>query len=263
MGKTPVAFFIKKEYTKRKQSSLIMKHLLKINEIFGPTIQGEGKSAGKEVSFVRTSMCNLQCIWCDTPYTWNWIGTLYQHNDSKKYSPAEEIHLMDIETIVSKVEQIGIKAVVISGGEPLIQYKRMVPLLQRLKELNYWIEVETNGTIFPKGDFMELVDQINCSPKLSNSGNGRIQREHGACLTSLALSPKVNFKFVVASRGDIGEILYLVNQYKMKEVYLMPLGINKEELAKTIELTQRLCAQHKFHFSDRIHITQLGGGRGV
>ena len=39
---------------------------LRVNEIFGPTIQGEGKSAGREVKFLRLSGCNLACTWCDT-----------------------------------------------------------------------------------------------------------------------------------------------------------------------------------------------------
>ena len=38
--------------------------------IFG-TIQGEGKSMGEPVVFLRTHICNLRCTWCDTPYTWN------------------------------------------------------------------------------------------------------------------------------------------------------------------------------------------------
>ena len=44
---------------------------MKVNEIFGPTIQGEGRSAGMPTMFVRLSGCNLACIWCDTPYCFN------------------------------------------------------------------------------------------------------------------------------------------------------------------------------------------------
>lgn len=238
--------------------------MLKINEIFGPTIQGEGKSVGKEVTFLRTALCNLYCKWCDTPYTWNWEGTDFVHEDSKKYSKAIEIHEMDIHQIIKAIMEIGCTNIVISGGEPLIQHKQLTSVIEQLKKLdNYWIEVETNGTIYPNERFLELVDQINCSPKFENSGNTRSDREKKNVLTKLAANSKVNFKFVISSEKDVEEVLYYTETYKMKEVYLMPLGVNVEQLKLTTELTQKLCADHGFIFSDRLHITLLGGGRGV
>ena len=56
---------------------------MKVNEIFGPTIQGEGKSAGMQAMFLRTSLCNLACDWCDTPQTWNWKGTKFKHSEKE------------------------------------------------------------------------------------------------------------------------------------------------------------------------------------
>ena len=54
--------------------------LLNVNEIFGPTIQGEGPHTGRLVGFLRLAGCNLACSWCDTPYSWDWT----------KYDKAEE-----------------------------------------------------------------------------------------------------------------------------------------------------------------------------
>ena len=48
--------------------------MLAVSEIFGPTHQGEGPSTGRLCGFVRLARCNLSCLWCDTPYTWDWGG---------------------------------------------------------------------------------------------------------------------------------------------------------------------------------------------
>jgi len=44
---------------------------LRVAELFGPTVQGEGPAAGERAAFVRLSGCPLACAWCDTPYTWD------------------------------------------------------------------------------------------------------------------------------------------------------------------------------------------------
>lgn len=237
--------------------------MIKVNEIFGPTIQGEGKSAGMKVSFLRLSLCNLQCVWCDTPYTWNWEGTNFQHDSPTKYSRKKEIHQMSAVEVFNKLESLGMRNIVISGGEPLIQHKQLLPLLQLLRKYGYWVEVETNGTIYPSQDFVELIDQFNCSPKLENSNNDRKSREHSEVLTQFAQSSKTTFKFVVSKKEDIKEILYLTYRYKMKQVYLMPLGMTVAELNQTRDQTIALSKQTGFIFSDRLHVVQLGGGRGV
>lgn len=240
--------------------------MLKVNEIFGPTVQGEGRSAGLRVLFLRLSTCNLHCVWCDTPYTWNWEGTDYAH--PLKYDPAKEIHEMNEVQILLKLEELGgthTRALVVSGGEPLIQWKQLVGLLAHLKHREWWVEIETNGTIAPSEELDKYVDQYNCSPKLSNSGDERRLRVRPKALGVLVANPKVSFKFVVASEEDIPEVLEYVETYKMpaERVYLMPLGKTREELELTREGTKELCEKYSFNFSDRLHVIQYGGVRGV
>ena len=45
-----------------------MKPRIRISEIFGPTIQGEGPLMGRPTVFVRTGGCDYRCRWCDTLY---------------------------------------------------------------------------------------------------------------------------------------------------------------------------------------------------
>lgn len=232
-----------------------------MSAVFGPTIQGEGKSSGREVMFVRLSMCNLHCIWCDTPYTWNWTGTRYKH--PLKFDKSAEMHEMSVDTILEQLQQSDCKSVVISGGEPLLQQVELIDLVSKLKFLGYWVEVETNGTIILLNEFVRLVDQFNCSPKLSNSGDPYKLRVRHEPLRAFVASGKTNFKFVITCDEDIAEVLMLVQMFKMQDVYLMPEGITKDKLEANEVKVRLLCQQYGFTFSQRIHITQLGGGRLV
>jgi 7-carboxy-7-deazaguanine synthase len=243
--------------------------MLKVNEIFGPTVQGEGKSAGKPTMFIRLAMCNLKCIWCDSPHTWNFYGV--ESNHPVKYDMLKEVDYMTAEQIYKKIEAMsnGLRMLVISGGEPLYQQNELIKLLRIFKANNWWVEVETNGTTIPRTELLELVDQINCSPKLANSENPITVRRQLGALIALARSPKVNFKFVTATEDDMTEILEIVNDilrpngHKNLEVRLMPLCQTREELKMREPLVKRLCDEHGFIYTSRLSIELSGTKRGV
>jgi 7-carboxy-7-deazaguanine synthase len=53
-----------------------MTERVRISEIFGPTIQGEGPLIGRPSVFVRTAGCDYRCTWCDTQKTTvNYVGS--------------------------------------------------------------------------------------------------------------------------------------------------------------------------------------------
>ena len=234
---------------------------LKVNEIFGPTYQGEGRSAGMPCAFIRLAFCNLHCVWCDTPHTWNWKGSPHKH--PIKYDIKVEVHTMTHEEVLEKILATGAKAVVISGGEPTLQHKELLPLIKELKERDFWVEVETNGTVLPSDDFIDYVDQINCSPKLASSGNELELRRVPAVLTKYANTPKVNFKFVVQDENDIQEAGELTEQFGLKEVRLMPECRTKEELLERSLWVRKEAAKHGFLFTTRMSIMESGTKRGV
>jgi len=227
--------------------------MLRVNEIFGPTIQGEGKSLEMPCSFLRLAFCNLHCVWCDTKHSWNW----------SKFDKSKEVHEMTDEQIITELEYIRVKAVVISGGEPLLQQRQLISLCTKLKELNYWIEIETNATIYPNEKLISLVNRINCSPKLWNSLDKRNIRIREKTLSKLVKCKKVNFKFVIDSNKDISELLELHEKFHFPEVYVMPQCRNKEEFRSKREWVNNICNAFDFNFSPRLHITRLGGVRGV
>jgi len=228
--------------------------MLKVNEVFGPTIQGEGPSQGRYVMFLRLALCNLSCQWCDTKYTWDW----------KNYDRTKEIHELDNDVLLRQLDD-PCEAVVISGGEPLLQQRKLLNLVGGLKKKNYWVEIETNGTIVPERVLLDLVDQVNCSPKLSNSGDSRRRRIKSEALKVLSESSKVYFKFVIGSLHDIDEVLEYVETFKIKpsHVYLMPLGKTREELQATSSMARLLAREYSFIYSSRLHVELYGTKRGV
>lgn len=236
------------------------------------SIQGEGKSIGVPSVFVRTSLCNLHCIWCDTDYTWNWEGTRFLHkNDGKpgyrKFSKKEWIVEYEIAAVAEAVAQYSCSNVILTGGEPMLQQAGLVQLMRRLcaQSDNYHFEVETNGTLIPTLEFDKQIHQYNVSPKLQNSGNPQKLREKSGALRFFARSPKANFKFVVSEPSDMEEILSLLKRYDIPSdrVWLMPEGSSATVLNKRRKWLVEICKKHGFRYSDRIHVQIWGAKKGV
>lgn len=226
-------------------------------EIFH-TVQGEGRNVGMPTIFVRLSLCNLHCVWCDAYYTFNWVGTPWKSNFPKVEKPDYQIQLEPLEVLENIRRLSNCQNIVLTGGEPLLQQKQLVPLLIQLKELGYWIEIETNGTIIPIVD--QYIDQYNCSPKLTNSANPHRIREKEDALMFFSSSTKTWFKFVIQNEGDLEEVLSLITRYKIprERTFLMPEGITSEELHIKSGWLVDVCKQYGLRFSSRLQIELYG-----
>ncbi|TRX52681.1 7-carboxy-7-deazaguanine synthase QueE [Fulvivirga sp. M361] len=240
-------------------------------EIFH-TIQGEGKSLGKPSVFVRLSLCNLHCVWCDTDYTWNWKGTTFKHNydeipDYAKYDKKAWIIELNVEEINNIIQSFNCKNVVITGGEPLLQQNELATLCRTLKSSKegFEIEIETNGTIIPNISLDPWVDQYNVSPKLKNSGNSDHLRIKPKVLDFFGNNSKAYFKYVIESTTDLEEVLSMVKGHTIRteQVFLMPQGVSAEELKKKRIWLVEACKKYGFNYTDRLHIHIWGNKRGV
>lgn len=240
-------------------------------EIFH-SIQGEGKSIGVPSVFVRTSLCNLHCVWCDTDYTWNWTGTRFAHvNDNKpgyqKFDKKAWIAPCPIETVADTVHAFQCPNIILTGGEPMLQQAALAALMRtlRLRRPDYRFETETNGTLVPTPEFDDAIDQYNVSPKLANSGNPQTLREKPKALRFLAQSPKSNFKFVIAVPSDLEEVLALSQKYSIapEKIWLMPEGTSAAVLQKRRLWLVEICKTHGFRYSDRLHVQIWGAKKGV
>jgi organic radical activating enzyme len=222
-------------------------------EIFA-SVQGEGVTAGLPSVFVRLSLCNLACSWCDTKYTWDWAH----------YNPKVEILPLDMAEVSGRVQQAGLRNVVITGGEPLMQQRDLATLAKELKATGRRIEIETNGTIAPDSILADLVDQWNVSPKLASSGNDPQKREVPVALRWFAAQPNAYFKFVVAAPEDLEEVRALVDGYHVlgEHVLLMPEGTDARTLVERSRWLAEQCIRSGYRFTTRHHILLWGDERG-
>lgn len=229
---------------------------MRIAELFA-SIQGEGILAGVPSMFVRTSGCNLRCVWCDTPYTsWEPEGAEMSVDD-----------LMD--RIVSTAGRI--RHAVITGGEPMLT-EAIVELTQRIRERGMHITIETAGTIYRP----VACDLMSISPKLANSTphereGGRWVSRHEErrfqpdVLRRLMAEYEYQLKFVVVDANDLPEIRAIVDTLGATpdRVLLMPEGRTAAIMHERGALVAELCKQEGFRYSPRLHVDLWGDRRGV
>jgi 7-carboxy-7-deazaguanine synthase len=224
---------------------------VKIAEIFY-SLQGEGALVGVPSVFVRSSGCNLRCVWCDTPYTsWQPEG--------------DELSVDEILTRVAAHAQA--RHVVLTGGEPMIA-PQVVELTEGFRARGLHITVETAGTVFHP----VACDLMSISPKLAHSTptgawaatHERLRIQPGV-LGRLMRSYQHQLKFVVSDPEDMDEIRSLLDQLPAdrSKVILMPEGIEAHVLRERGLWLAEICKREGFRFSPRLHVDLYGNIRGT
>ena len=206
--------------------------------------------------FVRLSRCNLACVWCDTAYTWRFTGP------GAFERKANQVTLSEDDTAARILAYNGDR-LVITGGEPLLQAAALAKMLALLPAMH--VEIETNGTVAPPPALDALVHQYNVSPKLAHSGNRATLALIPERLAAFAADPRAYFKFVVATPGDVAEVLALAQTYAMprERVFLMPEGTDSATLLMRARWLAQICAREGLRLSDRLHIHLYGDTRGT
>jgi organic radical activating enzyme len=103
---------------------------------------------------------------------------------------------------------------------------------QKYENASIYSEIETNGTVrTPKDFFGRYIQQVNCSPKLSNSGNRKGMRINPGVLYQINEFNNSWFKFVVSTEDNIKEVqddFIKPNKLDEKKVILMP-GLSEQK----------------------------------
>lgn len=233
--------------------------MIRVSEIFY-SLQGEGKYMGVPAVFLRLSNCNLLCGGKGTDKdgklhgaTWR-CDTIEQWKQGKNYT-IEELY----QEFAKQGYLLQLKKgahLIITGGEPLLQQKELAKFLTYLNQ-PIFIEIETNGTIYPEIELHLWINQYNVSPKLSNSGVLKKNRYKIDVLEKISKWKRCIFKFVISKKEDIDEInnsfIYKFH-INPKQVYLMPASSTRDKLNNCSVLVADMCKKHGYNFSSRLQL---------
>ena len=102
--------------------------MLQISEIY-KSLQGESTHAGLPCVFVRLTGCNLRCSWCDSEFS---------------FYGGQKLTLQEVLSEVARLSPAG-GLVEITGGEPMLQEREVIPLMEQLLDADYRVLLETSG----------------------------------------------------------------------------------------------------------------------
>jgi 7-carboxy-7-deazaguanine synthase len=215
---------------------------MRISELFY-SIQGEGLTAGQPRLFIRTSGCTLRCSFCDTKY----------------HIKSREMNALDRKLLKKH------KRWCITGGEPLLHQGELVELIDTYEP--EWVEIETNGTIFPDKRTVECVNLFNVSPKEKRFQPKQCnpQPDFLNCEQARGFDAETIVKFVYSDKKSEEFIQKIVRKYKLSpnEVWVMPQGVTAGELKKLRQKVWQFCVRNQFNFSDRFQVEIFGKKKGI
>lgn len=258
------------------------------------SVQGEGISSGVPSYFVRLAVCNLACgmstkflnqikkdnaladgeifvgdlhaqgkaTWtCDSTSQWAIRG---ENRDFKYLIDRwhEEGVYDDIRT--------GLVHVIWTGGEPTISghqkaivgfhnfFSNTEHYSNRWHEFSPFYEIETNGTNYIDDDLMAILDQINCSPKLANSGMTIKQRIVPHAIERIMEHDNYQFKFVISTEDDVRELFEdFVKPFNipLKRVVCMPGLDDQADFHERTQFVLEMAKKYRFTGLTRLHIS--------
>ena len=254
------------------------------------TVQGEGISSGIPSYFVRLGICNLTCgmsrkytnavekaklledgeifvgdlhaegkaTWtCDSTSQWLWRG------ENKEFDYL--INRWKEEGVYDYIKD-GSVHIIWTGGEPTITGHQeaivnftnhwMSRYLDR-NDVNPFYEIETNGTILIDVKLFNMLDQINCSPKLANSGMTAKQRINPEAIERIKLHKNYQFKFVISTEDDVLELFRdFVEPFNipLKNVVCMPGLDDAEDFEERTRFVMEMAKKYRFRGLTRLHI---------
>lgn len=237
---------------------------IRVSEIFGPTIQGEGVLVGLPTVFVRTGGCDYRCSWCDSLHA---VDNRFRQ-DWKMMSP---------DAVWQKVVALSggrPMMVSLSGGNPAIQ--PLGPLIEHGHREGYRFALETQASV--ARDWFAELDVLVLSPKPPSSEMTTDWTSFQACVEAAQHKPQIVLKLVVFDERDYAYAKDAAARFPQLPVYLQPgnhtppqLGhedgfIDMAGIMKRMEwLVERVIRDRWFEARvlPQLHVLLWGNKRGV
>jgi 7-carboxy-7-deazaguanine synthase len=181
---------------------------IRIVEIFGPTIQGEGALIGQPTVFVRSGGCDYRCVWCDTMYA---VDSDYRD----QWTP------MTASVIWKRIAELSGNQplmVSLSGGNPATQ--PFAPLIELGQRHGYRFALETQGSIAQ--DWFSMLDVLTLSPKPPSSLMATDWDNFDACVSAAGEKPETVMKIVIFDEEDYLYAKDAARRYPLLPLYLQP-----------------------------------------
>ncbi len=157
------------------------------------SIQGESTFAGLPCIFVRLAGCNLRCAWCDSEYTF-----------TGGYKLSED-------EVVAEIEKLApVRLIEFTGGEPMLQERELIPLMERLLRSGYELMIETSG----ERPLERVPREVHKIVDVKCPGSGESSSFRLANLDCLTTGDEV--KFVIANRVDYEFARAFIREHKLE-----------------------------------------------
>jgi organic radical activating enzyme len=221
------------------------------------TIEGEGEHIGKPSVFMRLSMCNLTCKGFASSDSPNGCDSFVSWTVKNRMTYSEVFDLITQNGYQCRLRDGAIWK--ITGGEPLIQQKALLELVdQYIFRFGYVprIDFETNATIIPDQQWIDWKATFTTSPKLSNNGDP-VEKRYKPEVLKWHAQRRSGFKFVVSSENEVNEILekYVSDcNVPRDRIWLMPCCGSRLEHSEKAHIVAELCKKHNFNFSPRLQL---------
>ena len=233
---------------------------LRIAEIFGPTIQGEGALIGEPTVFIRAGGCDYRCSWCDSLHA---VESRYRHT----WAPLSDVEIWDEVLRLWNGQPLTVS---ISGGNPAIQ--DFAPVIARGRAAGYRFACETQGSL--ARDWFAELDTLVLSPKPPSSGETVDWDAFDGCVSAGKPARQSVMKIVVFDETDYQWAKAAHARHPDLPLYLQPgnaevdpdTPVDLRALAARLEwLTDTAMADGWFapRILPQLHVLIWGNKRGV
>ncbi len=181
------------------------------------SLNSKHKSGGSLLIWNITNSCNLECAHC--------------YSSSEKINSGNDITPELVLSTVKSLKDAGIKAVILSGGEPLMS-PHVFDIAGILKDAGFAVHLSTNGTMINgknAGKIKSLFNYVGISIDGAEKTHDGFRKREGAFEASLksirlllggGINAGLRFSLTAYNYRELGFIFELARKEGLKKIYI-------------------------------------------